>query len=176
MIKSVVIVSSGQQRDSVIHTHVSNLPLNFPPIQAHNIEQSSPCYTMVSISLKSPHSRGHTLANLPKLAFHASNMLHGLSPEPDLYFFTAPFTLGVIVYTYLLLPLHLDPQQWKLLCGHRLHLVSFTAISQHPEYCLSHGNHSLNIWEVDGWMSNKFLEALLCYHLSFSSVQLLSCI
>ena len=97
----VVIVSSGQQRDSAIHTHVSNLSLNSPPIQTHNIEQSSPCYTVVSISLKSPHSRGHTLASLPKLAFHASNMLYGLSPEPDLYFFTAPFTRGGnIVYFF----------------------------------------------------------------------------
>ena len=31
---SVVIVSCGQQRDSVIHIPVSILPLNSPPVQA----------------------------------------------------------------------------------------------------------------------------------------------
>ena len=34
LINNVVIVSGRQQRDSVIHTHVSILPPNSPPIQA----------------------------------------------------------------------------------------------------------------------------------------------
>ena len=41
-----VIVSGEQQRDSVIHTHISILPQTlFPSSLPHNVEQSSMCYT-----------------------------------------------------------------------------------------------------------------------------------
>ena len=38
----MVIVSDGEQRDSVINIHISTLPFRLP----HNIEQSSLCYTV----------------------------------------------------------------------------------------------------------------------------------
>ena len=47
LINNVVMVSGEQQRDSVIHTHISILPQT--PLQSgmpHNIEQSSLCGTV----------------------------------------------------------------------------------------------------------------------------------
>ena len=44
---NIVIVSGEQQRDSAIHIHVFIRPPSPPPIQtAHDIEQSSMCYTV----------------------------------------------------------------------------------------------------------------------------------
>ena len=46
MINNIMIVSGGQRRDSVIHTHVSILPQTpLPSRLPQNIEQSSLCYT-----------------------------------------------------------------------------------------------------------------------------------
>ena len=47
MISNIVIVSGGQQRDSAVHIHVSILlQIPLPSSPAHNIEQSSLCYTV----------------------------------------------------------------------------------------------------------------------------------
>ena len=47
LINNVVIDSGGQQRDSVIHIHVSTLPqIPLPSRLLHYIEQSSLCYTV----------------------------------------------------------------------------------------------------------------------------------
>ena len=46
-INNVAIVSCQQQTDSAIHMHVSILPQTpFPSRLPHNIEESSPCYTV----------------------------------------------------------------------------------------------------------------------------------
>ena len=46
-INNVVIISGGQQRDSVIHINVSILPQTpLPSRLPHNFEQSSLCYTV----------------------------------------------------------------------------------------------------------------------------------
>ena len=47
LFNNVVIVSGEQRRDSAICKHVSILPQNFIPSRlAHNVEQSSMCYTI----------------------------------------------------------------------------------------------------------------------------------
>lgn len=117
-------------------------------------------YFLSNILFKVPISEGHSSAGLPKVASHASNLLHSLSPYPDLFFFFAPFTTWDNT-GYLFISSASLTTTMEALGGHRLSLVSFTAVSQHPEQCLAYCNHSLNVWEMDEWMPNK--ESLLFY-------------
>ena len=65
-----LIVSGGQQRDSAIQIHVSIFPQTpLPSRMPHNVEQSSPCHTVVHcwLSILNTAVCGHVSPKLPTI-------------------------------------------------------------------------------------------------------------
>ena len=82
MINNVVIVSDGQQSDSVIHTHVSILfHMLFPFRLLHNIEQSSLCYTVSPCWLSILNIAVCTCQSQTGFCYFSVNSLYSLGTE-----------------------------------------------------------------------------------------------
>ena len=102
-INNAVIVSDEQQRDSIIHMHVSILPQTpLPSRLAYNIEQSSMCYTVgpcwLSLLVKyssvhTPHSVWREACLWTQCCIRTVYFCFSASPKLAVlkFFFTSPY-------------------------------------------------------------------------------------